>query len=186
MGSDHEHRVCTYQEAEDAIMAHEKFYVNDCFCRGPARDGKAAWDYCGHTVETCLGFDPPEADDDFTAREIDREEALDLFEDWKRQGHMFRFMIDESWLCFCCACGCGFFRDKEGNRVEDPCDTSSFIERTNADRCEVCGKCISVCAHEARWREDGVIRVDEHRCYGCGACEYVCPDRAITMVPRIH
>ena len=117
MGVDHKHRVCTFQEAEDAIRANEKIYVNDCFCRGPAREGKTAWEYCGHTVETCMGFHPPGDDDPpYSFREISREEALGLFEDWKKQGHFFRFMEDANWVCFCCPCGCAFFRDKEGKQ----------------------------------------------------------------------
>ena len=185
MGSDHKHRVCTFQEAEDAIRRNEKIYVNDCFCRGPAREGKAAWEYCGHTVDTCMGFHPPRDDDpQFSSKEIGREEALSLFEDWKKQGHFFRFMEDESWICFCCPCGCGFFRDEEGKRVEDPCDKSLHIENTDADTCNLCGECVDVCSYDARAIDHGMMKVMREKCYGCSACEYVCQENAITMVPR--
>jgi NAD-dependent dihydropyrimidine dehydrogenase PreA subunit len=185
MGSDHKHRVCTFKEAEDAIKANEKIYINDCFCRGPARDGNAAWEYCGHAVETCMGFHPPGGDDPpYSFREINQEEALGLFENWKNQGHFFRFMENESWICFCCRCGCGFFRDKEGNQVEDSCDKGSHIEKTNSDTCNLCGKCVDVCSYDARAVEDDVMKTVSVKCYGCSACEFVCPEEAITMVPR--
>jgi hypothetical protein len=44
MGSDHKHRVCTFQEAGNAIKAHEKACVNGCFRRGPGWAGEAAWE----------------------------------------------------------------------------------------------------------------------------------------------
>ena len=185
MGSGHKHRVSTFQEAENAIRANEKIYVNDCFCRGPAREGKAAWEYCGHAVETCMSFHPPGDDDpQHSGKEISREDAIHLFEDWKKQGHFFRFMEDESWLCFCCQCGCDFFRDEEGNRVEDSCDRGLHIEKTDVDICSLCGECVDTCSYDARAIEDSVMKVLREKCYGCSACEYACPENAIAMVPR--
>ena len=185
MGADHKHRVCTYLEAENAIKLHEKIYVNDCFCRGPARDGKAAWEYCGHKVETCMGFHPPESDEPgFSFKVISREEALAMFEDWKTQGHLFRFMVDESWLCFCCPCGCEFFRNKEGKRVEDSCDKGLYIEKTEAETCTLCGNCIDVCPYDARAIDDGMMKVASEKCYGCSICEHICQESAITMISR--
>jgi len=83
MGTDHEHRVCTYEEAEKAIKNHDAIYMNDCFCRRPARDGETSWEYCGHPVETCMGFHEPTHDEpDYEYRVINREEALGIFEEW--------------------------------------------------------------------------------------------------------
>ena len=133
MGTDHIHRVCTYQEAEEAIRKHDVIYLNDCFCRAPAKAGKTPWEYCGHTVENCMGFHERKEDDSmqYDYREISREEALGIYEDWKKQGHMFRLVEDEEWLCCCCACGCTCFRDKEGNRITDTCLKSQYMERHN-------------------------------------------------------
>jgi len=185
MGNNPKDRVCTHQEVEDVLRAHEVFYLNDCFCRGPAKAGKEAWEYCGHSIDTCMGVrrpDPKEAD--FEYREISREEALRKFHDWRNQGHFFRTMEEEGWICFCCACGCGWFRDKEGNLVDDTCTKSPFIERTDLDPCVLCGACVEVCAYRARELGDDELIVDPARCFGCSSCEFACPEDAVTMVAR--
>lgn len=185
MGREHKHRICTYEEAEKAIRSHEAIYVNACFCRTPARDGETSWEYCGHPIETCMGFDKS-ATQEFGVpyREITQDAALVLFDSWRGQGHLFRFMEDEKWVCFCCECGCHWFRDKEGNRIPDTCDPSPYMEKTDLQACNVCGACVQVCPTDARTIEDEAVSVDSHKCYGCSACEYACPERAVDMISR--
>ncbi len=184
MGSDHFHRICTYKEAEEAIRKNEAIYVNDCFCRGPAKAGEAKWEYCGCPVEVCMGFHPPKEDWDFTSRKISKDEALAMYKEWKNLGNLFRFMEDEEWVCFCCSCGCGFFRDEEGKKVRDTGEKSPFIEKTDLDKCNLCGMCIDVCAYEARSIDDGKMIVVSDNCAGCSACEYACTEDAISMIAR--
>ncbi|MBU0755840.1 MAG: hypothetical protein KJ645_11915, partial [Planctomycetes bacterium] len=151
MGSGHKHQVCTYEQAEAAIRRHETIYLNDCYCRRPAKDGEKAWEYCGHDLDTCMGFHEPAGDyAKYGFRIIRQQEALEKFEAWKKQGNFFRFMEDEKWVCFCCACGCEWFRDKEGNLIPDKCDKSSMIEKTDEELCNECGECVAVCAYHAR------------------------------------
>ena len=185
MGTDHKHRICTFKEAEEVVRSHEVTYVNDCFCRGPARDGKTKWEYCGHPVETCMGFVKSVEGMEIPSVEITQEEALTRMDDWKRQGNFFRFMLDEAWVCFCCTCGCVWFRDEEGNRKPDPCDKSPFTEKTDAEACTLCGVCVDLCPYDAREIRDDEMRVDAMLCYGCSACEYACPEDAIEMVARV-
>jgi len=185
VGTDHVHRVCTYEEAEKAIRAHDEIFLNDCFCRTPAKEGKTPWEYCGHPVETCMGFHRPNGEDpQYEYQVIGRERALEMFEGWKEQGRLFRFMEDEEWICFCCACGCQWFRDKEGNLRQDPSDKSPYIEETDLDLCNLCGDCVDVCAYDARSIEDDAMVVVAEQCYGCSACEHACPEDAIDMRPR--
>ncbi len=185
MGTDHKHAVCTYAEAKAAIEAHNEIFINNCFCRTPASKGETAWEYCGHELETCLGFhEPSEEDPGYTYRRISREEALAKYAEWARQGHLFRFMADEKWICFCCACGCMWFRDKEGNRVPDSCDKSGWIEHTDLEQCNLCGICIDICAYNARAIEGDEMLVTADQCWGCSACEHACPEEAINMVQR--
>ncbi|MHC5035750.1 MAG: ATP-binding protein [Planctomycetota bacterium] len=184
MGTDHEHRICTFQEAEEAIRAHEVIYLNDCFCRRPTQEGKTPWEYCGHPIDTCMGFQRMESEVPYPITEISREEALQRFEDWKKQGNFFRFMAGDKWVCFCCACGCGWFRDENGAKKTDPCGKSAFIEKTDAKACTQCGTCVEVCAFGARQIEDEEMLVDAEQCYGCSACEYACPEDAVALIPR--
>ena len=183
MGKDHEHRVCTYAEAERAIRSHQVIYINNCFCRTPARDGETKYEYCGHPVETCMSFIKiPDAL--FEQKEITQAEALGIFNNWKDQHNFFRFMENEKWVCLCCTCGCQWFRDKDGNHVPDTYKPSPFIEKTDISLCIYCGVCAEVCPNNARAVEDGVLKVLPELCSGCSACEYVCPTSAIVMTER--
>jgi len=184
MGTDHIHRLCTYKEAEEAIRAHEVVYVNDCFCRGPARAGETKWEYCGCPVEVCMGFKKPEDDAKFASKEISTDQALEIFEDWKKRGNFFRFLDDEEWICCCCKCGCGWMRDEDGNRVTDTCNKSHHMEKTHSEKCDLCGICVELCPYKARSISDGEMIVNSADCYGCSACEFACPQEAISMVPR--
>jgi ferredoxin len=184
MGTDHRHRVATYAEAEAAIRARDSVWINDCFCREPAREGREKWSYCGHPVEVCMAFAPPPKDADYAAREIPQREALALHEAWTAEHLPFRFMVDEGWICFCCRCGCRFFRDEDGSFRRDPCDKSPEIQRTDPEACAACGDCVDACAWLARRLEDERLVVAEEDCYGCSACVTACPESAITVVPR--
>ena len=106
------------------------------------------------------------------------------FEDWKKEGNFFRFMENDDWACVCCSCGCGWFRDKEGNKGKDTCDKGTYIEQTDLEVCNLCGDCVPVCAFDARKIEDDKMIVISDECYGCQACEYVCPVDAIEMILR--
>ena len=186
MGQNHCHKVCTYREAEKAVKAHQDIYLNNCFCRQPKKEGKSKVKYCGHEIETCMGFNEPKPTDEFQYeyRKITQEHALSIIQNWKEEGNLFRFMEDEEWICCCCKCGCGWFFDEAGNRTEDKCDKSSFIEKTDLNICNLCGKCISVCAYDARIIQNEKMIINAEKCYGCSACEYICPVDAIEMVKR--
>ncbi len=185
MGKDHKHRISTYKEAETAIRSHEVVYINPCFCRKPAQDGKTQWKYCGHPIETCMGLDKS-ASEEFGVefKKINQKAALKMFDSWKNQGNIFRFMADEKWICFCCTCGCQMFRDEEGNKIEDTCDPSSYIESTDLKKCTFCGKCVNICPKELREIKDKTLTINTDKCYGCSACESICPENAVSMIPR--
>jgi Pyruvate/2-oxoacid:ferredoxin oxidoreductase delta subunit len=187
MGTDHEHRVCTYAEADAAVRRRRAFYVNNCFCRTPAKQGQAKQPYCGHPLETCLSFrnwvtgDMAKA---YPQRKVTRQHVQRMMEDWKKRGNFFRFMAGDAAICLCCPCGCGFFFDKNGKPGKDHSGKSPFREQTDRAACTLCRKCMKVCAYKARRIAKGKMLVTASKCYGCSACEYACPTGAITMVPR--
>ena len=61
---------------------------------------------------------------------------------------------------------------------------SASIEKTDLDKCNLCGECIEVCAFGARELADEKMLVAGENCYGCSACEFACPEGAIEMVLR--
>lgn len=187
MGSDHVHRICSFDEADAIVAKNTRYYLNNCVCRSLASQGKTKQSYCGHPLETCLSFGPwakEEMAKAFPKREATLAEVRRMMQDWKDQGHFFRLMGGEAAVCMCCSCGCGWFFGKEGQRVADPCDKSPFIERTDLSACNLCGACQKVCAWGARKIDGGKLTVTADNCYGCGACEYACPTDAVKMIRR--
>lgn len=59
---------------------------------------------------------------------------------------------------------------------------SGMTARINAEICEQCGQCISVCRFDAI-SEDFIV--DPVSCEGCTICTYVCPAGAITLEENI-
>ncbi len=68
--------------------------------------------------------------------------------------------------------------------MQDSCEKSAWIEKTDLELCNLCGVCVDVCAYDARSIVADDMRVDSDRCWGCSACEYICPEEAIEMVKR--
>ena len=50
-------------------------------------------------------------------------------------------------------------------------------------KCNLCGKCVDICAFNALSINNSELIVNNYFCEGCGACEAVCPNGAIKMVP---
>ena len=67
----------------------------------------------------------------------------------------------------------------------DSVEKISTNERPVIDRekCNLCGKCIEICAFSALSIENCKLKIENLYCEGCGACEVVCPQKAIKMVP---
>jgi len=59
---------------------------------------------------------------------------------------------------------------------------SGVTARINAEICEQCGQCISVCRFDAI---SDNFRVDPISCEGCTICSYVCPTDAITLEENV-
>ena len=60
----------------------------------------------------------------------------------------------------------------------------SLLAVVDADKCNGCNICESVCPVLAITRENRKAVVEDPRCSGCGACEQRCPTYAMTMVKR--
>lgn len=64
----------------------------------------------------------------------------------------------------------------------DPHITKAVID---ADKCIKCGKCKSLCPHDAICFGDD-YSVKKERCLGCTQCAKQCPERAIKMVTQLQ
>lgn len=51
----------------------------------------------------------------------------------------------------------------------------------NRKKCNLCGKCVDICAFGALSINNQQVTINNFFCEGCGACEVICPVKAITM-----
>ena len=88
--------------------------------------------------------------------------------------------------CFCCECCCvvvkaakyatsasrgsGYFKRIEGLEI-----------KFDSAKCIGCGKCVEVCAFNARQIVEGKATLDPNLCMGCGRCVNECPNGAISV-----
>lgn len=59
----------------------------------------------------------------------------------------------------------------------------STFPAVEAERCNLCGKCVEVCPAKTIRRREKRIEVDRSLCIGCFCCQEMCPQGAITPVP---
>jgi Pyruvate/2-oxoacid:ferredoxin oxidoreductase delta subunit len=171
------HYVCTHEEAQDLVAAHDQYWLANCGCR-------ESTGHCQRSrTDVCLQFtDGPSSGSDL--HEIPGLEVEELLQEADTHHLVARPFRSTSrkeqveGICFCCDDCCGYFRNPQ-----DVCDKGSLIERTDTARCTQCGACIDVCYFQARTMP-GPLVVSSDRCYGCGLCRSVCPEECITMVKR--
>lgn len=58
------------------------------------------------------------------------------------------------------------------------------IPQVDAEKCDFCGQCSSVCAFNAIAVTPWAVNIFSELCHGCGACKYFCPNKAITEVDK--
>jgi len=51
----------------------------------------------------------------------------------------------------------------------------------NKKKCNLCGKCVDICAFDAMAINNQRLTINNFFCEGCAACEVVCPQKAVTM-----
>ena len=58
------------------------------------------------------------------------------------------------------------------------------IPQIQADRCNLCGKCVEVCQFHALAKVGANILIFPQLCHGCGSCTWNCPESAISEIPN--
>jgi ferredoxin len=185
-------RASAYLESADSLA------VTNCFCRHVATHLGTACDY---PLETCLslGVAARYLVRHGYARQIGREEGLDLLEAAREHGlvHIGDNVKRElNYICSCCACCCVELRSaQKGMPVMQP---SAFEPSVDGHGCTGCGSCVRACPVQAIAlvapgvpQRDGdrvaaplIGRVDLDRCIGCGVCVGACRQDSLTMVRR--
>lgn len=75
----------------------------------------------------------------------------------------------------------------------NPVHTTNFIPEIDDEKCNGCGKCVSVCpveamtlisANDPRKPKRKLAKLDEERCLGCGLCVRACTKDSLSLKSR--
>jgi electron transport complex protein RnfB len=182
-----ENFVATYNDVRKLIKeAEEPIAVAKCVCR-EKQDIRRERDPCKLTnrYETCLGFGHMAQMyiDQGWARQISKEEALEILDKNEETGLMLQPGNAQrpNFICSCCGCCCGLLRDlKKMNNPAKLMKTNYYIE-IDSELCTGCGICVDRCQMDALTLVDDISTVNRKKCLGCGLCVVTCPTDAIQL-----
>ncbi|UCD02398.1 MAG: 4Fe-4S binding protein [Promethearchaeota archaeon] len=183
----HENFVAPYNDVRRLIQDAEKpIAVTNCVCR-QKQDVRRERDPCKLTnrYETCIGFGHSAQlyIDQGWAREITKDEALEILDINEESGLVLQFGNAQrpGFVCSCCGCCCGLLRDfKKMNNPARLMKTNYYVE-IDSDLCVGCGTCIERCQMGALTLVDDISTVNLKKCLGCGLCVVTCSSEAIKL-----
>ncbi len=185
---EHENQIINYDNVKSLVNnSNGPFGVANCVCR-QANDilGKSCKATDRRDVCLTIGLPAEMNIERGWAREVGKEEALELLKKNEEEGLIFQPGNSQriDFICSCCTCCCeGLFHI---SRLPNPADfvMSNYYAEIDEDICTGCGSCLDRCQLKAIYQEDGISKVNTIRCIGCGNCVYVCPSEAITLVQK--
>ncbi len=159
--------------------------VAECYCRKTKR---IVGEGCEHPLETCFVFNELAQTliNNGFARKVEYDEAMEIM--WQCEEAGLVHNVDNCQeeirsLCNCCSCCCAVLKNWERGYTNAGAP-SRYTIAFDADRCNLCETCISICPTHARVIRDERIAIDAAGCIGCGLCVAACPQGANRMVPR--
>jgi electron transport complex protein RnfB len=180
-----ESNVIIYEQAENLILAQEKYRVNPCICR---KQKRLLGEGCDKPLETCLIFG--NGVDYFerlgVGREIDQEEALSILAQAEEAGLVLQPGNTQKASFICCCCGdcCEVLAIAKRHPRPAEILVSPFRAVVDEALCSACGDCEFRCQMEAIGVDNGYAVVNLDRCIGCGLCVTACPDEAVSLVRK--
>ena len=173
--------VLDYERASEVIKTSSQIGIGVCYCRHKMEHvGKN----CEAPMDICMTFNGPAESliRHKIARKVDVSEGLDLLNE--AQNHnlvQFGENVQENvgFICNCCGCCCEALVAARKFGFLNPVHTTNFIPEIIEEKCNGCGKCVSLCPVEAMTL---VTASDPHKpgkkkaklnpdqCLGCGVC----------------
>ncbi len=145
--------VSDYDKISYYLNKYDRFSVSTCSCRASRT---SIGDGCGHLDEDmCLqmGVGAEHYIRSGRAREITREEALEIIKRAEDNGFMHDMVNiekpgDSAALCNCCACACFGLRTGLMYGARDAI-RSNFVAEVDEAKCVACAQCVEICPGNA-------------------------------------
>lgn len=176
--------ILCYAQVTEMLDRVKLIAVTNCACKEIANA-------CRKPREVCMAFDNSARYllDKGWAREISREETLQIIKETEAEGmvHCVRNTQDKlTILCNCCSCCCMLLRAMIEINNPNSIAASAYIVKLNEEECIGCKACIEDrCPTYAIKSQHNVVAVQTEKCIGCGLCVTICPSNALTMKRRM-
>jgi Fe-S-cluster-containing hydrogenase component 2 len=185
---DHHIDIANFDDIKLIIEnADGPFSVQNCICR---QSTKLRGKDCKITSreETCiaLGTLAQIYIDMGWARDISKEEAIEIFKKNEEDGLVIQPGNAQKphFICSCCGCCCEeLYGIKKFPNPALLVSTNHYV-KIDPDLCSGCGTCIELCQLEAIVMDDNISLVNLQRCIGCGNCMLKCPSEAIDLLEK--
>ena len=181
-----EYIVDTYDNMRHFIThTREPLYVANCVCKqGEALMGKP----CRQTenYEVCLLIGKTGYAARGRAREISKEECLNILDLAEEKGMVLQpgNSRKPSCICICCGCCCGVLTTAKKQPRPVRFFAANYYARIDAASCTGCGVCVTRCQMDAIIADGKTFRVDRDRCIGCGLCVTRCKPKAAGLIRK--
>jgi electron transport complex protein RnfB len=181
-----ESQILPFDAIKEKLNDVSYMAVGHCPCR---QIMKYNGNGCDHTTENCLHFGSMGRYivEQGMAREITREEALEILERADEEGLVHTCDNLEgpiSTICNCCSCCCVFLQTRKTMGLH-VLSSSSYLSQVDEDICIGCGTCEDRCPVDAiEVNDDDIAVVNDDLCIGCGVCTPTCPTGAIGLILR--
>lgn len=178
-------KISTYDNIKKLFVeAKPPFAVTDCICKNGTdlleRPCKIT-----DRREICMAVDwmAQLYIDQGWAREISREEALDILKKNEEDGLILNVENTQEplFFCGCCTCCCGLTAGLKKLHNPSKLAHNNYYAQVDSELCIGCGSCIERCQMEAIILKNETAIVKKKRCIGCGNCVYICPSEAISL-----
>ncbi len=190
--------VLDWEKATCLVEAASRLAVGLCHCRHVKHH--VGEDCQLFRLESCLtlGAGAEYLLRHHLAREISRQEALELLAETREKGMVHiadNVQQRPSFICQCCGCCCEVLGGLKRFRLFEDTFSSNFEARPDESACTGCRKCLRACPVgaiemiEKRHKVKGknirlMARVNPDLCLGCGVCALRCESDSMKMQPR--
>ncbi|MFW9770712.1 MAG: DUF362 domain-containing protein [Candidatus Heimdallarchaeota archaeon] len=188
VGIEHNINIANFEDIQKIIEnADGPFAVQNCICRQSSQLlGKS----CRVTsrLETCIGVGivAEMYIDMGWAREINKEEAIEIFKMNEEEGLVLQpgNAQEPHFICSCCGCCCEELVSVKTFSSPANIVSTNYYAEIDPDMCSGCGTCSERCQLDAITLESNISSINLQRCIGCGNCTLVCPSEAINLVEK--